>query len=642
MSFQSVLPRRFLHRALIVVVAVLAAAAGALALGEHHLKNPLLRTLTARSGREIRIDGAFEAHLLSSHPRLIADKLFIGNPQWLPPGVTAEIGRVSIFLQWQLSLFPLRIRRLEIEGARLHLVREADGRANWHLHEEGPGNGPPLVRSLYMPDAQVELHDERRHLQFSGTVSAYDADTGAPSPALRIEGEGQLNGRKASFDISADPLAQARRDRPYHFSGRATSGTTQVTGHGFLERPFDFRAQRATFAATGPDMKDLYYLIGLNLPDTGPFHLSANLVRQNQHFEFKDLAAAFGSSALHGAFTVDSTASRTQVEGELSAERLRLADFGTRAAGRAPLEPSEPVRRLPDTPLPLNALRRTEAKVKFRAEELDLGSQTLRAVAAAVSIHHGALAVEHFSASLARGSLSGSFRLNAASAVPEGELTLSIADLQLEDLKTQEDHPSPIAGLLNGRAQLKADGRSLHELAAAANGTISAAITQGELRASLAEAASLDLTGALGALRKNHKETDIRCGVASMDVNEGTVTAHTLVLDTDDALIVGSGTVRLDSETLDLTLRGRPKHPGLALRSEVVVRGDLTHPQVHLSAGPLAAQTAAAVALGLVLTPVASVLAFVNPGLTHNADCSSLLAQARADQPEQARVPVSH
>jgi hypothetical protein len=154
------------------------------------------------------------------------------------------------------------------------------------------------------------------------------------------------------------------------------------------------------------------------------------------------------------------------------------------------------------------------------------------------------------------------------------------------------------------------------------------AITHGEVRAAVAEGASLDLTGVLGALRKGHRETPIRCGVANVDVNDGTLTAHTLVLDTDDALIVGSGAVRMDSQTLDLKLRGRPKHPGLALRSALTVRGDLAHPQVHVDAGPAAAQAAAAVGLGLVLTPLASVLAFVNPGLTHNADCSALLAQA--------------
>jgi uncharacterized protein involved in outer membrane biogenesis len=86
--------------------------------------------------------------------------------------------------------------------------------------------------------------------------------------------------------------------------------------------------------------------------------------------------------------------------------------------------------------------------------------------------------------------------------------------------------------------------------------------------------------------------------------------------------------VHLDTEALDLRLRGRPKKPQLALRSAVTVGGTLSHPQVRLVGGEVAAQAGAAVALGVLLTPLAAVLAFVNPGLQRDADCAALLAQA--------------
>ena len=43
-----------------------------------------------------------------------------------------------------------------------------------------------------------------------------------------------------------------------------------------------------------------------------------------------------------------------------------------------------------------------------------------------------------------------------------------------------------------------------------------------------------------------------------------------------------------------------------------------------------AAQAGGAIALGMLLTPVAAMLAFVDPGLTKNAACAALLAQAGA------------
>ena len=153
------------------------------------------------------------------------------------------------------------------------------------------------------------------------------------------------------------------------------------------------------------------------------------------------------------------------------------------------------------------------------------------------------------------------------------------------------------------------------------------------MRASIAEAASLELAGALGLWRKSEKETRVRCGVASFEVHEGKATAHSVVLDTDRALITASGELDMDSESLDLTLHGRPKTPGLELRSAVTVRGTLSHPKFTLAGKGFAGQAAAAAALGVILTPVAAVLAFVNPGLAHDADCAALLAQAQAGTP---------
>jgi hypothetical protein len=47
-----------------------------------------------------------------------------------------------------------------------------------------------------------------------------------------------------------------------------------------------------------------------------------------------------------------------------------------------------------------------------------------------------------------------------------------------------------------------------------------------------------------------------------------------------------------------------------------------------VEAGPLAARTAGAVALGVLLTPLASILALIEPGLEKNSDCGKLLQEA--------------
>jgi len=94
-------------------------------------------------------------------------------------------------------------------------------------------------------------------------------------------------------------------------------------------------------------------------------------------------------------------------------------------------------------------------------------------------------------------------------------------------------------------------------------------------------------------------------------------------------LIDGRGRIELESESVDLELRGHPKHAHfMRLRSPVLVQGSLLQPIIKIRARNALGQTAAAVGLGLVLTPLAAALAFVDPGLAKDADCASVAEPA--------------
>jgi AsmA family protein len=617
------------QRALLGALVVLILAAIAVVVTQRHLKGVLERALAARSGRVIHIQGQLRTQLLSLHPSLSADRVAIENPGWLPPGLSAEIGRVELLLAWHLALPALSIERLELQHADLHLLRDAHGRANWQLREDGPGSGPPLIRSLAMPAARVQLHDARLHLEFNGTVSAGDVSTRAPHPALRIAGSGTLNGRAATFVVDGQPLAEARPGSPYHFSLKAHSGTTHLSGRGALEEPFDFRALQGTFEALGPSMKDLYFLVGLKLPDTAPFRLSGRLACRGERFTYSDLAATAGESDLTGSLTLDSSGKRPQLRGELRAERLRVSDLGARAAGRAPAE-GESDSLLPDTPFSVAGLKGTDSHIRAQAGTLIVGRASLHDVDLTLTIEHGVLSIDPVRAKLAGGSADGHARFDASKKTPQGTLDLTWRDLHLEDLSANPGVDSGWSGLLSGRAQLTGQGDSAHAMAANAQGTLIAVIPHGAMRTAIAAGASLDVSAALGALSKSGKETTIRCGVANFAVQDGVLTARTLLLDTDQALITGRGEVHLDTQQLNLTLRGKPKHAGLGLRAPVNLRGSVKHPTVSIEKGALLAQSGAAIALGVLLSPLASVLAFVSPGLSHGADCEPVVSQAQA------------
>ena len=645
---------KFAARTLLALVVLLALLGTAVLIIGRHLKDPAIRYIGAHWRRQIRVEGKFDAYLLSLHPRFVAERVTIGNPPWTQPGVTAEIGRLSLTfdLPWFGQSFGLR--RLEMDHATLHLLRDETGRANWQAQppEEGPGTGPPLIRSLSMPNARVQFDDQRRHLKFEGTVSAQDAPgqgmpgrnapgPNAPAqqsqPPLLIEGAGELNGRAANFKLNGDPLATVTRERPYRFDFVEESSGSRLTGRGSVPHPFDFYALDTTFAAAGEDMSDLYFLTGLRLPDTGTYHLGGKFARLDHRLEFTALDAASGRSDLRGTVLIETkTNAPSHIDADLRSQLLRMSDLGARAAGRPPKTANEKGLVLPDTELNLTGVRHSDALINFHADAFEAGHVALHTVAAKVKIGDGVLTAAPLSAGFRTGKITGQLQLDASREVPAAELDFKVANLKLGEVfrkAGQHDDagaPPPLDGPLHARITLKGRGSSIHALASHANGKVTAVLPHGALRSSLAELAGLDLR-ALGLFAAGSKDdTGIRCGLAGFDAKDGVLAAERLVIDTEPVLVTGAGTVDLRSETLDLKFQGRPKHPRLRVRAPLLVRGTFAQPTFSIQARQPIAQAGGAIALGMLLTPVAAMLAFVDPGLAKDTDCAVLLAEGGA------------
>ena len=68
----------------------------------------------------------------------------------------------------------------------------------------------------------------------------------------------------------------------------------------------------------------------------------------------------------------------------------------------------------------------------------------------------------------------------------------------------------------------------------------------------------------------------------------------------------------------------------MRLRTPIKVGGHLRKPSVGVDPGKTAGQAGIAAALGALIAPLAAVVAFVDPGLAEDADCSALFAEAKA------------
>jgi AsmA family protein len=578
------------------------------ALDAGYLHGPLVRLLAADAQREIRIDGTLRLDLFSRNPRLVAERVTIGNPPWTPPGIAVQADKIIVVFETPRIGRLVEMASLNIEGATLHMFRDVPGHANWQMKnpDKTMSRGLPIVHAVSVVDARLFIEDAQKNRQFDGTVTARDSKGPHETQPLRIEAKGQLNGRPVSFELIGDPLRTASRSKPYGFTLAERSSGSHVAAKGALKE-FDLLNLDADFEASGADLKDIYYLTGTKLIDTGAYHLTGKFSRRGYTASYNDLAVTFGQSDLHGSASIELNKGLSHIDADLNSQSLRLADLGARAAGREPEPESAQPMRLSNAAPNARVLRPMTALVKFQARRVIVGRVILNAVAAKVTVDRGVLAVTPLSADVLDGKLNVQLKIDARKEIPAVDLDVRIAGLQLGQYARKDTGPPAIEGPLGVRVNLTGHGKSMHEAAASADGTIIATLPSGTVRESLAELTGIDLRGLGLLLTKNKQEIPVRCGVASFQAHDGTLTARNLVLDTEPVLIAGEGVAHLDTETLDFVLRGYPKSTRFfQLRTPILIGGTLAHPSVGIQAHD-------------------SKMVLVDRGKAQDTDCESLL-----------------
>ena len=129
-----------------LVLALLVVLALFVAFGLNLLRGPLERGVTEATGRELRMEGDLRAVWSWVHPRFRATKVSFANPDWAAEDLMFSADAVEA----SVSLLPLLRGRvvlpdLHLEGAKLNLEQDAEGRRNWVLDPDAGNREEPRV-----------------------------------------------------------------------------------------------------------------------------------------------------------------------------------------------------------------------------------------------------------------------------------------------------------------------------------------------------------------------------------------------------------------------------------------------------------------------------------------------------------------
>lgn len=618
------------------------------------MRGPLTRMASAATGREIVIRGDLDIDPWRLNPLIRVRDLHIGNPpRYRDRGDFAVVREAEATVRW-LPLFVGRLDfvRLDLNGADLSLYRSAEGVSNWAPSSPAVRGKPfnlPAIRFFSLDEGRLRLEDDKRRMVLEATFTTRESRDAQDPGEFALIGEGQINNQPFNIELTGAPLLNVRRDRPYQFRADVTAGGTHILANGAITRPFDFSYWHAAVEATGPDLAELYPLTGLALPNTPPYDLEGRVERNGRVYGMPSVAGRVGDSDLRGAFTASRRANdRLFLDGDFRTNTLdfddALAVFGGPPSTRetASAEQREMAARLaaqgrvlPDAQLDISRLRNMDARVSYRAARVHSERFPLRGLSLDIALDNGLLRLDPMTLDLSRGRVTGSAAINARGETPRADLDVRLSNARLESVFALRGDP-PVTGQLLGRARLTGYGASVRDAAANANGTITLVTPSGEIREAFAELTGINVTRGLGLLlTDDESRATVRCGVASFRVNDGIARARTIVIDTDDILIRGEGTVSLRDETLDLDIEGDPKEPRLiSVGAPISVEGRWRSPQIGVEAGDAAGQGGLAAALASFVAPIAALLPFVDLGLAEDANCAALLA-GREETPSE-------
>lgn len=544
------------------------------------------------------------------------------------------------------------VRKLRFKGVVSADQRQNGGPLSLGLSGDGTING----QSFKLTASGDPLITAESHKPY--TVSS-DIEAGHTKVKSRITitRPFDMGSVVADIDASGDDLADL-----YYLSGLALPNTspytvsTHVRREGSLLRLTSFRGtlgnsdihgtlsldtarQRplltADLATRSLDIKDLGPTLGSRQAKS-PSSLSRQQTRTAPE-SAEGSSARARSAAPKAAKTGQQTQSEQAEQNESAAgntlnlhgAKPKSAQTRTAEARQADVQAAQGKTLLPDAKLDLKRIRAMDANVKYRAESVKTQKMDIREIVVDLKLDNGVLSFTPVSFVLPQGKMTSNIKVDGSKDIPEVDIDSRVTQVQLSQFK-MKGGGEPIDGTLVARAILHGRGKSLHEIGATAQGTLSAVIPHGDIRSAFAELIGIDVVKGLGlVLTGNQDKAGIRCGVANFKAEGGVFAAQDIVFDTDKVLVLGRGEVDLGTEIIDLTLSGQPKKfRFFRIKSPVEIHGTLEKPKIGLKPGNTPGEIALATALGVLATPLASVVAFIDPGLAKNADCNGLIAEA--------------
>lgn len=608
------------------------------------LKAQLQDEVEKATGRQLSIDGPLDL-AIGLQPAVAVDQVALSNADW---GSRPEMITLERF-ELELDLLPLltgdvQVNRIVLVRPDILLETDPAGEGNWVMtaadaaaapEDTAPGDAAPAEPAEPAASGDgplipniVAVEIEEGQFVYRDGVTGETTTLGLDSLVLTQAGAAQELDLVATFQgaeialagtIGTPAAVMADADLPIDLSGSIAGNDVAVNGS--VATPLSAPTPNLTVSLSGESLASFAPLAaGAEIPPIGPYSLEGRVVTEGQRYGLEDLRITAGGSDLGGSASADLSGDRPQVTADLTAGVIDLQDFqatgegtdsaeaggdagGGEAAGGAPADDSPYV--IPETPLPLDALRAADATLQVQAgvlridEGLELSDITI-----GVTLAGGNLQVAPLQAGYQESLLDGQIGLDASGETPRLATQFSVDELDFGRMLNEQGITEDVQGTMDIRIDLTGSGVSPRAIASSLNGSTEVVNEGGRISNKLLAIIGADFTQVLGPLLGGEDTTALNCIVSRFQMTDGVATSQALVLDTASFSLAGGGDIDLRSEELDLAFDTSSRVPALvSLAIPFRVQGTLKNPSVVPDA--LGALQGAAGAAATIANPLA-------------------------------------
>lgn len=614
------------------------------------LKGTFERIVSSATDRTVKVAGEFQLYFDPITIHFRADGMTISNPAYASRPNLFEAKRLDSRIAPLSLLFGKRhFYTLEVTDGAIDLEWDRARTHNSWTFGAKTGGKPlqfPTIDVATVAGTTLRYSDPRMRLRTDlafQTIVSNDAKIGK---AVRFTGTGQV--RDTPFTLAGallSPDATVARGKN-QLSLVADAAHNHITVAGTLPSLADIENVPLAVSSRGRNLAELLEIIGVAIPRSRAYHVSATLTKTDERYAFTGLRGRFGDSDLAGAFTVRNGEPRLHIGATLTTRQLDIIDaapfigynpdiIATKGAVAAAASTgAAPARLLPDAEIPVDTFNNFDADLRYRIGVVRSRNVPVSNVDLTLSLKDRLLKLSPLTFAMARGSVASDITIDARQRPAH-----DIYDIRLS--------PTPMArllagygvaeagtrGMVKGRIQLTGDGDSLHDSLASAQGRIAFVMPGGSFWARNVQLSELDIgTFAQKLFQGKLKEpVKINCGLVGFTVRGGVAAADPILIDTAKNVIIGRGGFSFKNEQIDLAFRADGKRISLfSAQSPVGLNGSFAKPGISVVSPQLLERAGVGLGLSLVATPVAGLLAFVDVGDAKAAQCGPILAGAPA------------